>query len=56
LLQPDGTYVQLKPGKNEVPLRSQIRFMELAQDANKRSQAIKSLESVPAPEQDQNVA
>ena len=56
LLQPDGTYVQLKPGKNEVPLRSQIRFMELAQDANKRSQAIKSLESAPAPEQDQNVA
>ena len=56
LLQPDGTYVQLKPGKNEVPLRSQIRFMELAQDANKRSQAIKSLESAPAREQGQNVA
>jgi polyphosphate kinase len=56
LLQPDGSYVQLNPGKNEVPLRSQIRFMELAQEAERSPQMMKGLEVAPAPEQDQSVA
>jgi polyphosphate kinase len=30
LLQPDGTYLLLKPGKKEVPRRSQTEFIELA--------------------------
>jgi polyphosphate kinase len=56
LLQPDGAYVQLKSGKNEVPLRSQIRFMALAREANNRPQMVKSPEVAPSPEQDQGVA
>ena len=56
LLQPDGTYVQLKSGKNEVPLRSQIRFMALAREANNHPPMVKSPEVAPSPEQDQGVA
>jgi len=56
LLQADGRYVHLKPGKNEAPLRSQIKFMELAQEANQRPQTIRGRKAPPAPEQGQTVA
>ena len=57
LLQPDGSYVQLGPGKNEAPSRSQIKFLELAQGGNnKRTQPIKDLEVAPSPVQDQSAA
>jgi len=57
LLQPDGSYVQLGPGKNESPSRSQIRFLELAQGGNnKHAQPIKDLEVAPSPVQDQSAA
>ena len=55
LLQPDGSYVQLGPGKNEPASRSQIRFLELARGGNnKHTQPIKDLEVAPSPVQDQS--
>ncbi len=57
LLQSDGSYVQLGPGKNESPSRSQIRFLELAQEGNnKHAQPIKDFEPAPSPVQDQSAA
>lgn len=39
LLQPDGTYTRVKPKPNEDEMRSQLKFLLLAEEASKRLQA-----------------
>lgn len=56
-LQPDGTYVQLTPGGNETPRRSQLQFMELSRDAVKRPQPEPvQFEVADAPPENQSAA
>ncbi len=47
LLQPDGTYVRIKPKAGEVPVRSQERFLALAQPKPEAEQVSPSSQPTP---------
>ena len=44
-LQPDGSYKRVEPPAGKPPLRSQVRFLELAAEAEKRGQMALTAES-----------
>ena len=55
LLQPDGSYVHLSPGKDEEFLQSQSRFIDLCQ-SDKPHQHNPDMKVSPKPSENQNVA